>query len=144
MLWRALRDSQIEHLSFWRSGLHSIEIDDDCVPSNLKYLSLTDNNINSDGCREIAKQLQKVIHTQLNSKTRAEMCRLQGLGEHLKAPFTELGPLLLPEALEVVGKHHGLCEFYETFMTNVALWMSWMLLQRKGLNSRTEGRAGRA
>jgi len=66
---------------------------------------------------------RKVILTQLDSKRRAKMCRLQGLGDDTKSPYTELGPLLLPEVLEIVGKHHGLREFYESFRVRVAdLW----------------------
>jgi len=50
------------------------------------------------------------------------MCRLQ-CKQHTAKPLTELGSLLLPEVLELVGKHHGLSEFYNTFRTSVAdLW----------------------
>jgi len=66
---------------------------------------------------------RKVILTQLDSKKRAKMCGLQGLGDDTKSPYTELGPLLLPEVLEIVGKRHGLSEFYECFRVRVAdLW----------------------
>mmetsp|Transcript_13340 Transcript_13340/g.19993 ORF Transcript_13340/g.19993 Transcript_13340/m.19993 type:complete len:455 (+) Transcript_13340:101-1465(+) len=66
---------------------------------------------------------RKVILTQLDSKKRAKMCGLQGLGDDTKSPYTELGPLLLPEVLEIVGKRHGLSEFYESFRVRVAdLW----------------------
>eukprot|EP00985_Skeletonema_marinoi_P027785 scaffold23354_cov160-Skeletonema_marinoi.AAC.3 len=227
LLFRALRDSPINHLRACYCGLDSIKIDDAYVPNNLLSLFLFGNNIKADGCRELAKLLQrenatleqlllvhnkidnegieilvnalrtntslklidlqnnvgstiegiklllnlvndissikatlqsnhtlqgiicddsfegtdvvrklkrilqinkngagreKVICTQLDSKLRAEMCSLQGL-EHSGKPLTEIGPLLLPEVLEIVGKHHGLSGFYESFRTSVAdLW----------------------
>jgi hypothetical protein len=58
VLFRALRDSPIEHLSCDRCGIESIEIDRNNFPQNLKSLSLYDNNISADGCREVAKLLQ--------------------------------------------------------------------------------------
>ena len=224
LLFRALRDSPIKGLHACHCGLDSIKIDDAYVPNNLLSLFLFGNNINADGCRQIAKLLQrenatlkelllghnkiddegisiianalrtntsltmmnlnkneritiegmklllkllndissikatlqsnhtlqgiicddsfegtdvvrklkrilqinkngagreKVICTQLDSKLRAEMCSLQGL-EHSGKPLTEIGPLLLPEVLEIVGKHHGLSGFYESFRTSVA------------------------
>ncbi len=39
-------------------GLDSIEIEDDFLFDNLKYLSLSGNNINADGCRQLAKLLR--------------------------------------------------------------------------------------
>mmetsp|Transcript_667 Transcript_667/g.1063 ORF Transcript_667/g.1063 Transcript_667/m.1063 type:complete len:440 (-) Transcript_667:43-1362(-) len=238
LVWRALRDSPINILTFHCCGLSSIKIDDDYVP-NLQSLMLSGNNINADGCRAVAKLLRmehtklehlflnenkiddegtsilanalqtntslglmnlqnnegitiegmkrvlkllndissikatlqsnhtlfsmtfndsfentdiateirrvlqingdnldnpdmtgklKVIHTQLDSKQRAEMCRLQGVQNSGK-PLTEFGPLLLPEVLEIVGKHHGLSECYESFRTCVA--DLWTIIDRK-------------
>jgi len=51
------------------------------------------------------------------------MCSLQGL-EHSRKPLvTEIGPMLLPEVLEIIGKHHRLNDFYEAFRTSVAdMW----------------------
>ena len=62
---------------------------------------------------------EKVIRTQLDSKERAVWCHLQGV-QHSDKPLTKLGPLLLPEALALVSKHHGLSEFYGSFRTSVA------------------------
>jgi hypothetical protein len=59
LLWRALRDSPIEHFGCSNCGIDSIEIDDDHIPKNLKGLDLHQNNINTDGCRELAKLLLK-------------------------------------------------------------------------------------
>jgi len=227
LLFRALRDSPIKHLCVNHCGLDSIEIDGDSIPNNLRILFLIGNEIDADGCRGLAKLLQrenatleqlhlrqnkiddegisilanalrtntslsfidlqnnvgftiegmklllkllndissikatlqsnhtlqgiicddsfegtdvvrklkqifqinkngagreKVICTQLDSKLRAEMCSLQGL-EHSGKPLTEMGPLLLPEVLEIVGNRHVLSGFYESFRTSVAdLW----------------------
>jgi hypothetical protein len=68
----------------------------------------------------------KVIWSQLNSAKRTEMCRLQGLEEHIKtSPIASIGSLLLPEILEMLSKHHGLVEFHEVFRAYFAdLWMN--------------------
>jgi hypothetical protein len=58
VLFRALRDSPIEHLSCNKCGIESIEINDDYYPRRLKSLYLYGNNINVDGCRGVAKLLQ--------------------------------------------------------------------------------------
>eukprot|EP00985_Skeletonema_marinoi_P029401 scaffold27786_cov146-Skeletonema_marinoi.AAC.5 len=57
-IFRALRDSQIEELYCAKCGIESIEINSDCIPRNLQQLWIDDNNINADGCREVAKLLQ--------------------------------------------------------------------------------------
>jgi len=58
VLLRALRGSPIKKLSCARCGIESIEIDNICFPQHLKYLSLSFNSVNADGCRELAKLLQ--------------------------------------------------------------------------------------
>ena len=58
VLFRALRDSPIEMLRCSRCDIKSIEIDKNDVPNNLRFLSLSRNSINADGCREISKLLQ--------------------------------------------------------------------------------------
>eukprot|EP00984_Skeletonema_dohrnii_P012966 scaffold5316_cov90-Skeletonema_dohrnii-CCMP3373.AAC.10 len=233
LLFRALRDSPITNLCVSHCGLDSIEIDGDSIPNNLQTLNLANNEINADGCRELAKLLRKenstleqlslwnnnvddegisilvnalrtntsltainlhkneritiegiklllklvndissikatlqsnhtltwmnfdhgfrdtgigrqikqvldinkvhgkapdaagklkVILTQLDSKQRSELCHLQGF-EHSDKALTEVGALLMPEVLEIVGDHHDLSEFYESFCTSVAdLW----------------------
>ena len=59
MLFRALRDSPIVKLCCSTCGIESIEIDSESIPQNLTQLQLDENKINSDGCREIAKLLQR-------------------------------------------------------------------------------------
>ena len=54
----ALFDSPIERLVCTECVINSIEIDDDCFPLNLRELHLNHNEINTDGCRELAKLLQ--------------------------------------------------------------------------------------
>jgi len=58
LIFRALRDSPIEHLDCCNCGIESIDIDGEHIPRNLKYLLLSENSINADGCRELAKLLQ--------------------------------------------------------------------------------------
>eukprot|EP00984_Skeletonema_dohrnii_P003545 scaffold1192_cov83-Skeletonema_dohrnii-CCMP3373.AAC.3 len=58
MMFRSLRDSPIETLRCSRCSLESIEIDKEHMPHNLQHLHLDGNNINTDGCRELAKLLQ--------------------------------------------------------------------------------------
>jgi hypothetical protein len=58
LLLRALSDSPIKQLSCG-CCLDSIEIDDAFIPANLKDLTLYGNNINTDGCRELAKLLHR-------------------------------------------------------------------------------------
>mmetsp|Transcript_17192 Transcript_17192/g.24322 ORF Transcript_17192/g.24322 Transcript_17192/m.24322 type:complete len:444 (+) Transcript_17192:144-1475(+) len=57
-LCRALSDSPIVELHCDRCGIESIEIGNDCFPKQLLELHLRSNNINVDGCRELAKLLQ--------------------------------------------------------------------------------------
>jgi Ran GTPase-activating protein (RanGAP) involved in mRNA processing and transport len=58
VLFRALRDSPIEHLSCYNCGIESIEIDRNNMPQRLKSLHFSGNNINADGCRGLATLLQ--------------------------------------------------------------------------------------
>jgi hypothetical protein len=58
LLWGALRDSSIKELWCASCGLDSIEIDSEGIPPNLRLLWFEKNNINADGCREVAKLLQ--------------------------------------------------------------------------------------
>jgi hypothetical protein len=57
-LMRALRDSPIESLSCDRCGIESIDIDSEHIPKHLTYLYFSNNSINADGCRGLAKLLQ--------------------------------------------------------------------------------------
>jgi hypothetical protein len=58
LLWRALRDSPIEILHCYNCGIKSIKIDGDTIPKKLTKLVLSENSINTDGCRELTKLLQ--------------------------------------------------------------------------------------
>ncbi|KAK1735807.1 leucine-rich repeat protein [Skeletonema marinoi] len=58
VLWRELTSSQIEELHCAGCGVASIEIDIGSIPPNLEKMSMSRNNINTDGCRELAKLLQ--------------------------------------------------------------------------------------
>ena len=58
LMFRALSDSPIDTLRVNRCYINSIEIDSQHIPQNLTTLQFDGNNINSDGCREIAKLLK--------------------------------------------------------------------------------------
>eukprot|EP00986_Skeletonema_menzelii_P006174 scaffold2334_cov138-Skeletonema_menzelii.AAC.2 len=59
VVFRALRDRPIEHLHCCNCGIESIEIDNEHAPRRLKNLVLDTNRINADGCRGLAKLLQR-------------------------------------------------------------------------------------
>lgn len=59
LLWGALRDSPIEKLWCGWCGVDNLEIDENCIPECLRMLSLSGNNIGTDGCRELAKLFLK-------------------------------------------------------------------------------------
>ena len=58
VLFRALSDSPIAQLYCSICGIESIEIASEHAPKQLKRLFLNCNNINADGCTEVAKLLQ--------------------------------------------------------------------------------------
>jgi len=57
-LFRFLFFSPIERLVCTECFISSIEIDGDCIPVNLRELRLTNNEIDANGCIELAKLLQ--------------------------------------------------------------------------------------
>ena len=57
-LLRALSNCPVEELFCSNCGIESIEIDSENKPEHLKLLYLTSNNIDTDGCRGLAKLLQ--------------------------------------------------------------------------------------
>ncbi len=54
------------------------------------------------------------------------MCRLQGIDSQyhsIAVPLTEIGPLLLPEVLNIIGVNVGRSKFYEALLVSLAdLW----------------------
>ncbi len=59
----------------------------------------------------------KVIQTQLNSKRRAKLAKLQGVTSSV---FSEIDPLHLPEVLALVGRHHGQGELFVALRSSIA------------------------
>lgn len=59
LLFEGLRHCSIKDLCCSRCGLASIAIDSSVIPRNLRYLGLCGNSIDADGCREVAKLLQR-------------------------------------------------------------------------------------
>eukprot|EP00985_Skeletonema_marinoi_P021047 scaffold12694_cov141-Skeletonema_marinoi.AAC.5 len=66
---------------------------------------------------------QKVIQTQLNSKTRAVLCRLQGIDRSL---YSEIDPLHLPEVLSLIAQRHGQGELYAAVLSSIMTLFSTM------------------
>ena len=60
---------------------------------------------------------QKVIQTQLNSKTRADLAELQGVDHSV---YSEINPLHLPEVLALVDNHHGQGELFKALKSTIA------------------------
>ena len=58
MLFRALHGSPIKELICGFCGIESIDIDIEHAPKHLEKLDLSCNEINADGCHELAKLLQ--------------------------------------------------------------------------------------
>ncbi|KAK1746065.1 hypothetical protein QTG54_002672 [Skeletonema marinoi] len=67
---------------------------------------------------------QKVIHTQLHSMRRADLCRLQGIERSNAAFYGEFDPLHLPEILALVGRTHGLSELLVALKSSMTLLLS--------------------
>jgi len=60
---------------------------------------------------------EKVIASQLDSETRAELAYLQGVNRSL---YSEIDPLHLPEVLALVGQHHGQELLYVALKSSIA------------------------
>ena len=59
----------------------------------------------------------KVIETQLNSVTRAFMCRLQGIEYSYESIFSDIDALVLPEVLALVAEEHEQTELFHMLVT---------------------------
>ena len=227
LLFQALHNSPIEQLHCNACSLDSIEIDSNIIPRYLKRLALAGNCIDAEGCREVAKLLQKqdptlislnlngnkiddegilvlvsalqnntslkklnvsqnnditskggglllklvndissikatmqsnhtlqtivlpeldddyqfyiydalrynfeyypirpgplkVKGTQLHSRQRAVMCRLQGVEQSNAALYKHIDPLILPEVLSLVGRIHRQGELFVALLSSIA------------------------
>ena len=78
----------------------------------LKYIeALTETNRESNPGRT------KIIATQLNSVTRAFMCRLQGIEYLYESIFSDMDALILPEVLALVAEEHEQTELFHMLVT---------------------------
>ena len=73
----------------------------------------------------------KVIDTQLNSRKKMELSRLQGVDYSYGSIFGEIEPVLLPEVLAVVGGSHSHDELYRMLIATAPDLAS--TVNRKGL-----------
>lgn len=63
----------------------------------------------------------KVIEFQLNSKNREELCHFQGIDFCYDNIFAQFDPQVLPNVLELIGKHHGQTELYRMLVAGVSV-----------------------
>lgn len=60
----------------------------------------------------LAARRAKVIHTQLSSKNRKNLCQLQGVEYSPSSIFADIEPVLLPNILALIGGAHDQSELY--------------------------------
>eukprot|EP00985_Skeletonema_marinoi_P021052 scaffold12694_cov141-Skeletonema_marinoi.AAC.10 len=70
---------------------------------------------------------EKCIQTQLNSETKAQLCRLQGVDHSV---FSDIDPLHLPEVLSLIGGRHGCEELYLALKASIMTLFSTMNRER--------------
>eukprot|EP00984_Skeletonema_dohrnii_P000881 scaffold274_cov78-Skeletonema_dohrnii-CCMP3373.AAC.2 len=66
---------------------------------------------------------EKCIQTQLNSETKAQLCRLQGVDHSV---FSDIDPLHLPEVLSLIGERHDCEELYLALKASIMTLFSTM------------------
>ena len=69
----------------------------------------------------------KMIFTQLDSVERAELAEIQGVSHSV---YSEIDPLHLPEALALVGHHHGQGELYVALSSSIMALFSTVNLKK--------------
>ncbi|KAK1746074.1 leucine-rich repeat protein [Skeletonema marinoi] len=83
------------------------------------------------GCEELylalKASIEKCIQTQLNSETKAQLCRLQGVDHSV---FSDIDPLHLPEVLSLIGGRHGCEELYLALKASIMTLFSTMNRER--------------
>ena len=62
---------------------------------------------------------KKVIDTQFNSKTRMQLCKLRGIDYCQSSIFAEIEPIILPEAISLVGEKYKHNELYQMLLAVV-------------------------
>ncbi|KAK1746070.1 leucine-rich repeat protein [Skeletonema marinoi] len=70
---------------------------------------------------------EKVIHTQLNSERRAQLCRQQGVDHSV---FSDIDPLHLPEVLSLIARRNGQGELYVALSSTIIALFSTMNRER--------------
>ena len=86
----------------------------------------TEINRNSGSDTELAGR-EKCIQTQLNSETRAQLCRLQGVDHSV---FSDIDPLHLPEVLSLIARRNGQGELYVALSSTIIALFSTMNRER--------------
>ena len=98
--------------------LRHLNVVEQRITERIQMLINTATRINKsfEGDPETAGR-EKVIQTQLNSKTRADLTALQGVNHSL---YSEIDPLHLPEVLALVGRRLGQKELYTALRSAIA------------------------
>ena len=87
------------------------------ITEQIQMLINVATNINSDAGSLEAAGREKVIWTQLDSETRAELAEMQGVSHSV---YSEIDPLHLPEVLALVDDYHGQSELYMALKASIA------------------------
>ena len=119
MLLKLVNDiSSIEATLQSNHTLRNLNVVGRIIVDQTQTLINTATNINIDHrSNPEAAGREKVIQTQLHSKTRAELAEMQGVNHSL---YSEIDPLNLPEVLALVGRHHGQGELYVALKSAIA------------------------
>ena len=104
-----------------------IEPGDDVIKQITNAWSFNRSNSNQSypNPRHAAGRL-KVIHYQLNSKRRKELCQIQGVEYSDSNIFADIEPILLPDILALIGERHGQSEFYTALIHTAPDLLSYM------------------
>jgi len=68
----------------------------------------------------------KIVHYQLNSKKRKELCQIQGVEYSDSNIFADIEPILLPNILSLIGSEHGQSELYTALIHTAPDLLSYM------------------
>eukprot|EP00984_Skeletonema_dohrnii_P034428 scaffold33557_cov119-Skeletonema_dohrnii-CCMP3373.AAC.2 len=110
LLFQALHNRPIERLHCNACSLESIEIDSNIIPRYLKVLSLAGSYIDAEGCREVAKLLQKKDPTLISLHLNGNKIDDEGVSVLVSAlqNNTSLKKLDLSQNNDITSKGGGL------------------------------------
>ncbi|KAL7542131.1 hypothetical protein ACHAXR_011546 [Thalassiosira sp. AJA248-18] len=112
--------SSIERTYNSNHTLSDLNLSDSTDPTIRQIKNHIDSatNINSNGPR-VSVGWTKVIEGQLQSETRKDLSRLQGIHYSYNSLFSQIEPILLPNVLALTGAKHGQSELYRMLIATV-------------------------